>query len=164
MLDRCWTKTRRAEKWAVLHIRSCGYAGPFPQSSWFCMPTRACRTRTLFRVQRRHHVLPADKRQSSSGCVSFGCAAAQFLFFCIVKLVLHAHQGLQDTNAISAATLASRSSCRQTTVEQWSRQLSMRRCPGFFLQTKERSHRAGFAVNRCRASCPSLVNLDRKKG
>jgi hypothetical protein len=85
MLNRCRTKTGRAEKVAVLHICSCGYAGPFPQSSRFCLPTGR----------------------------------------------------LQAANAVPGATSASRSSCRQTAVEQWLRQLSMRRCPVsfFFVQS-----------------------------
>jgi hypothetical protein len=107
-----------------------------------------------------------DKKRASR---KIGRSAHPVLWICrtfsTVELVLHANKGLQDANAVAAATLASRYFCRQRAVEQWLRLLRMRQCPAsFFLQTKERSRRAGFAVDRCRASCPSLVNLDRKKG
>jgi hypothetical protein len=36
--------------------------------------------RTLFWMRPGHHVLPVDKRQSSSGCIGFGCDVGMTFF------------------------------------------------------------------------------------
>ncbi|MFL6633262.1 MAG: hypothetical protein ACJ8HJ_13215 [Massilia sp.] len=51
----------------------------------------------------------------------------------------------------------------KTKVEQRLRRVWLRQCPAsFFLQTKRRSRRTGFAARRSFGTFPSLVNLDRK--
>ena len=116
-LYRCWTDV--GQKPGEQKNRPFCTSGPvdmqdlFHSRADFVCQRDVCRLRTLFGLRRWHHVLPVDKRQSSSACIRSGCDGARFLFFC--------------------------------------RQKSVCVMPAF-------------AVDRCRPSCPSLVNLERKKG